>query len=452
MVYPASLQIAHTIGWANEYEQGSYNSLADNWDYFPFLDRDYTSVAELLLVPGCSPGLFTKQFVEFAPSYNTITNIFSQVTPLSTPTILGSTAAGGTTATPPAVPTTLQSYNTGSTPLAFPSTPGFYLPTTGTASAEPHTFPYLIDKFFYSGYGASNTLDPGGLVGGYAGDGWFKMFDFLEVPSQMIGAIGPVAQGNNFDWLRQDTRPGQLNLNLIMDEEVFFSLVGRQTITQTNGQLLASGTTPPAGTAMFASDQFTQTNLNFDQIMAGAIPGTLGLAGTMDLPAGFYVPGGNNPNVAGNTAPYALPLPQGTPPIPMVVTSTLFNGAPASAYPIWNPGATYGGVLAADPTYNHSSGHEQLGANGTAIRSTPMRSRRPGFSSSGYGTAARATYSASATGRWAKTCPWQPQMDSPARMERRHSRTPFRPRSRSIRCRSPTSITPSCGRPPYRRA
>ena len=94
VVYPASLQIAHTIGWANEYEQGSTNALAENWDYFPFNDRDFTSVAELLLVPGCSPGLFTKQFVEFAPSYNNITNVFSQVTPLSTPTILGSTAAG----------------------------------------------------------------------------------------------------------------------------------------------------------------------------------------------------------------------------------------------------------------------------------------------------------------------------------------------------------------------
>jgi large repetitive protein len=373
-----TLPILHTIGWANEYEQGSFNSLAENWDYFPFLDRDYTSVAELLLVPGCSPGLFTKQFVEFAPSFNNITNVFSQVTPLLAPTINGPSATGGTTAIPPAVPTAVQAYNTGSTPLAAASTPNFYSNAflTGTPAptptGEPHTFPYLIDKFFYSGYGAANTLDPGGLVGGYAADGWFKMFDFFEVPSQMIGAIGPVAQGNNFDWARQDTKPGQLNLNLIIDEEVFFSLVGRQTITQTNGQLFTTGgTTPAPGTAVYPSDQFTQTNLNFDQIIAGGIlPGTLGLGGTMDLPAGNYVPGGNNPNVAGNVAPWMLPLAQGTPPIPMVVTSTLFNGAAASAYPIWNPSATYGGLLAADPTYNFILGTSNLVATGLAPQYT----------------------------------------------------------------------------------
>ena len=60
--------IYHTLGWANEYEQGSGNSLAEPWEYFPFNDRDFTSVAELMLVPGCSPGLFTKQFVEFSPA------------------------------------------------------------------------------------------------------------------------------------------------------------------------------------------------------------------------------------------------------------------------------------------------------------------------------------------------------------------------------------------------
>ena len=49
----------HTIGLTNDQ--------AEPWDYFPFNDRDFTSVAELMLVPGCPPGLFTKQFVELAP-------------------------------------------------------------------------------------------------------------------------------------------------------------------------------------------------------------------------------------------------------------------------------------------------------------------------------------------------------------------------------------------------
>ena len=96
-----------------------------------------------------------------------------------------------------------------------------------------------MDKFFYTGassfydppagFGtnrsALNICDPSGrrrpVVGGPAADGWFKMFDFFEVPSQMIGLIGPVALGNNFDWALQDIKPGLLNVNLIVDEEVF---------------------------------------------------------------------------------------------------------------------------------------------------------------------------------------------------------------------------------------
>ena len=46
------------------------------WDYLVFNDRDFSSVAELLLVPGCPPGLFTKQFAEFAPSQINAANIF----------------------------------------------------------------------------------------------------------------------------------------------------------------------------------------------------------------------------------------------------------------------------------------------------------------------------------------------------------------------------------------
>ena len=239
--------------------------------------------------------------------------------------------------------------------------------TTVTGTVQPHTFPYLIDKFFYSAYGGNNTLDPGGLVGGYAADGWFKMFEFLEVPSQMMGSIGPVANGANFDWSRQDIKAGQLNLNLIIDEEVFFSVVGRQTIAQANTQYQLATTTGGVTTlsAQTPSDQFTQTNLNFDQIYAA------GSLGTLNLPLGNYTPGGSNPNPFGNgnTAPWGLPLAQGTPPVPMVVTSTLANGSPASAYPIWNSAALYGGLLALDPITkyyyvtqqpDHCAGHTRL--------------------------------------------------------------------------------------------
>ena len=79
--YYATEAVYHTLGWANEFEQGSTNPLAEDWNFFQFHDRDFTSVAELMLVPGCAPGLFTKQFVEFAPSYANITNIFGGVSP-----------------------------------------------------------------------------------------------------------------------------------------------------------------------------------------------------------------------------------------------------------------------------------------------------------------------------------------------------------------------------------
>ena len=72
----ATTPIYHTLGIANDQ--------AEPWDYFPFHDRDFTGVAELMLVPGCPPGLFTKQFAEFAPS-RTTSGLFAQVEPKSAP-------------------------------------------------------------------------------------------------------------------------------------------------------------------------------------------------------------------------------------------------------------------------------------------------------------------------------------------------------------------------------
>ena len=48
-----------------------------SWSHFPFNDRDFTSVAELLLVPGCPPGLFTKQFVEEPYPGNVVSQILT---------------------------------------------------------------------------------------------------------------------------------------------------------------------------------------------------------------------------------------------------------------------------------------------------------------------------------------------------------------------------------------
>jgi hypothetical protein len=320
-IYPATNPIYHTIGWANEYEQGSLGpapppgSTADPWNFFVFNDRDFTSVAELMLVPGSPPGLFTKQFVEYAPSWANVTNIFSTVVPQTAPPYTGLPGAAGG----------LMAYVSASATLGV----------SAMGTRQPESYPYLIDKFFYTAYGQANTLDTGRQVGGYGSDGWFKMFEFFEVPSQMMAAYGPVAAGVNFDWSRQDVKPGLLNLNLIMDEEVFFSVAGRQTITQSKGQYqeFVNSGMPPMLTPFnqFPSDQFTQSLLNFDQVFAW--PAT---------PAG----------VATSVQPiaYPAPLPAGTVPVPLVVSETTGFGAPNSAYPVQSP--LFGSVLAADPVYN----------------------------------------------------------------------------------------------------
>ena len=148
-----------------------------------------------------------------------------------------------------------------------------------------------MDRFFYTG--ASSAADTGGtLVGSPTGDGWFKMFEFFEVPSQMMGATGPVAQGTNFDWDRQDTKPGLLNLNLIIDEEVFFSVIGQQDAN------------------------FNQQWLNFIQVPS--IP-----SGTYSLPLNGQAP-----------------IPQYGPPVPLVVTAIDGSGSPAYVYPITTQGVT----------------------------------------------------------------------------------------------------------------
>ena len=229
--YPATQSIYHTMGWANEMSRAQHNSLAEPWDYFPFNDRDFTSVAELLLVPAARPGLFTKQFARVRPVvYNNIANILANVTPLTTTHAQAGTPAtymDNTTVTTPLAdrPDVLQPDNTASDPAGStlraltpppppPRSPICNFTNSGGTSqhsrrtVQPHTFPYLTTSSSTRPTAGHNTLGPGGgLVGGYAADGWFKMFEFFEVPSQMFGAIGPVARGTNFDWARQDHKP-----------------------------------------------------------------------------------------------------------------------------------------------------------------------------------------------------------------------------------------------------
>lgn len=294
----ATNAIWHSLG---KFEVGGSN--ADEWDFVAFNDRDFTSVAELLQVPACPPGLFTKQFTE------------------SPPPIGGSEAF----VTPPLVTATSPSPTKPKAPPVF-----------GSPSTErPQTFPYLPDEFFYtaqheptrfminstqqpdivgaywpdpgtgpapvrittdyvaapnSPYSAYPLKTPSAMpsgttpdyylstptpnyIGGPSGAGWYKMFEFFDVPSPAHGAIGPVTQGSNYDWMRQDLRPGLLNVNLIIDEEVFFAVMSESWLKTLNYQLerLDSVNVPTRylSPGQLDVDNMGDTRLNVNQIPAG---------------------------------------------------------------------------------------------------------------------------------------------------------------------------------------
>jgi hypothetical protein len=262
---PLTREIHHTL------ERG--NSPDDNtWDYFPFHDRDFQSVAELLLVPACPPGLFTKRFVEAAPDddndpttapaqwidydpdYDEDNNAMTPPLParwdfLSKPPMERPSDAVFLLPGPPLrrVSATAQPFDDGEA-NKHPSDPDPTPPAHEARPPIPRIYPYLatvdrdpvvpavgmvpafptppqvqglVNKFYYSvGHdGTAGPQDPS-----YE-DGWHKILEYLEVPTPVLGAISEVAAGHNADWYRQDRRPGQLNLNLIIDEEVFFGLI-----------------------------------------------------------------------------------------------------------------------------------------------------------------------------------------------------------------------------------
>jgi hypothetical protein len=256
-------RIANSLGTSNSSRD---STPFEQWDYFMFNDRDFTSVAELLMVPGTPPGLFTKQFGEQPP-------------PIDWTLKTGITPPAGvmqyswrSTGSPFTGPATLKNpmfdvtaWNTVGPWHDAAGTGNVYgvAPSKFVANGSAHVFPYLNDEFFYTAtqefawptppgiipppnyvppYQSQDPVASGRYVGGPSGAGWHKMFEFFEVPSPAFGSIGPVAQGANYDWLRQDTKPGLLNLNLIIDEEVFLGLMGDYFYASLNQQQLL----PPA--------------------------------------------------------------------------------------------------------------------------------------------------------------------------------------------------------------
>ena len=244
----------------------------------PFNDRDFTSVAELLLVPGCPPGLFTKQFVEEpypgnvatqlitvskvyptsgngTVTYSTSVSYYNPNNPNLPPALMSGTYAKGTdngtfaaTIVAPNVSTTTGPTTTTSGTNSIDTTTILTRPVGGRtdfnemnitgAPSTPvaPTFPYLPDNFYYTAAAVAPPLKPQNgyppyytnlttEIGGWTGTGWYKMLEFFEVPSSANGSIGTADSGTNFDWARADIKPGLLNLNLIIDEEVFFGLI-----------------------------------------------------------------------------------------------------------------------------------------------------------------------------------------------------------------------------------
>ena len=100
-----------------------------------------------------------------------------------------------------------------------------------TADPQPRTYPYLNDEFFYTGFGGVGHASTfAGRTGGrLRGRRLVQDVRVFRGSRARRSAADRVRwrTGSNFDWLRQDIKPGQLNLNLIMDEEVFFSIAGR---------------------------------------------------------------------------------------------------------------------------------------------------------------------------------------------------------------------------------
>ena len=217
--------ILHTLGLPNEGAFASPRSAnptqQEQWDYFPFNDRDFTSVAELMLVPGCPPGLFTKQFAEFAPTNATSRPTSSRRSrPNLTPPVIG----GAALCRPHAKPAKHARHGNAttsprsSTPIVTRTRSPTWWTSSSTAGTAGRSRPRTTPPRFSDPTGGRLVQDVRVLRGAQ--------------PDDRRGRPG--RPGHQLRLARQDIKPGLINLNLIIDEEVFFSVFGKQNRTSTS--------------------------------------------------------------------------------------------------------------------------------------------------------------------------------------------------------------------------
>jgi hypothetical protein len=162
---------------------------ADPWPLFVFNDRPLMSPMELMLVPGVSPQHLTTAMVYPIPT----------ATPLN-----------------PYTPDQVGQVNT--TPLAT----GTACPTADLARPfrefgnDEFLFGYLLNFFRQVG---DPSVPPYSLL---PNPGYFRLFEYVEVPSRMNGArSGSMAFGNTSGRALNDREPGKLNINTIYEQPVF---------------------------------------------------------------------------------------------------------------------------------------------------------------------------------------------------------------------------------------
>ena len=271
------------------------------------------------------------------------------------------------------------------------------------------------------------------------------MFEFFEVPSQAIGAIGPVAQRVEFRLAAPGHQAGPAQPEPDHGRGGVLQRCGQsEHHARRNGQIHRRGRHRRDHRPRAISS--AQQLLNFNQIPRAA-------------GSSHYICRWRRAPTTGHMLTrrtVALRFRPRHSPVPLVVTSTLANGTPATAIRsrarrprsrAWRPSTRSAITSSSTNSMATPPALRPAVSNGNCLKTAWVQFLN-------CGTAARASCSGSGRGG-------RPEFGRGAGHYRREtSRPPWRialmargsrPSGRSIRCRIPTSTTRSCGRPRCRR-